>query len=73
MGDSARFGTRARGAGTALLLAMGVLGSGAAWAEGLREVVQDAYLYNPTIDASRAALLAQGRAWPSRIRAVFRR
>jgi len=29
-------------------------------AEDLRSVVQDAYLYNPTIDASRAALRAQG-------------
>jgi len=29
-------------------------------AEDLRRIVEDAYLYNPSIDASRAALLAQG-------------
>ena len=47
----------------AVLAGMGVLALLAAppaVAETLPEVVEDAYLYNPSIDAARAALLAQG-------------
>lgn len=33
-----------------------------AFAEGLPRIVEDAYLYNPTIDAARANLLAQGES-----------
>ncbi len=39
-----------------------LLASGSALAEGLPEIVEDAYLYNPTIDAARANLLAQGES-----------
>ena len=46
--------------GAAMGLALTVTGATGVSAEGLREVVQDAYLYNPSIDASRAALRAQG-------------
>ena len=48
--------TSLRAATTALAL----LTASPALAESLPEVVEDAYLYNPTVDAARAALLAQG-------------
>ncbi len=43
-------------------IAIGVLLVGRAGAEGLPRIVEDAYLYNPSIDAARAALLAQGES-----------
>ncbi len=46
--------------GVAMGLALSMAGVTGLSAEDLRDAVQDAYLYNPTIDASRAALRAQG-------------
>ncbi len=53
-----RLGGMARGA--AIGLAWAVSGGAGVSAEELRDAVQDAYLYNPSIDASRSALRAQG-------------
>lgn len=53
-GHRRRRGLRGAVAALALLVCAPVL------AEDLGRVVEDAYLYNPTIDAARAALLAQG-------------
>jgi len=58
MAEGRRRAAGLRGAAAALAL----LASSPALAESLRTVVEDAYLYNPGIDAARSALLAQGES-----------
>lgn len=51
---------RGTGMMRATIHAFALLAAGSALAESLPEVVEDAYLFNPTVDAARANLLAQG-------------